>query len=156
MYRVFGHPQRPWHSCLAGKPLPFTLKYSPSAITSTPSPHTSTHYPHHHPTHSHHHPTSHTSTPSPHIHTSTPSPHIPYHHTITPLPTSTPSPHPTHPHHHPTSHTSTPSPHIPQVRSLTLDALKPEWIQRIREVGNKASNAVYEASLPPDFDKGYC
>ncbi|KAL5484703.1 hypothetical protein EMCRGX_G021243 [Ephydatia muelleri] len=40
------------------------------------------------------------------------------------------------------------------VRSLTLDALKPEWVQRIRDVGNKASNQVYEALLPSDFDKG--
>eukprot|EP00731_Ephydatia_muelleri_P024914 Em0016g1185a len=44
--------------------------------------------------------------------------------------------------------------YISQVRSLTLDALKPEWVQRIRDVGNKASNQVYEALLPSDFDKG--
>ena len=41
-----------------------------------------------------------------------------------------------------------------QVRSLTLDTLKPEWLQKLKEFGNKNSNAIYEKNLPEDFDRG--
>lgn len=43
---------------------------------------------------------------------------------------------------------------FPQVRSLTLDVLKPEWVESMKENGNRKSNAVYEALLPEDFDRG--
>lgn len=40
--------------------------------------------------------------------------------------------------------------HISQVRSLTLDALNPEQVEMLREVGNAAANEVYEAELADD------
>ena len=44
-----------------------------------------------------------------------------------------------------------------QVRSLTLDTLKPEWLEKLKEFGNKNSNGIYEKNLPEDFDRGiYC
>lgn len=43
---------------------------------------------------------------------------------------------------------------ILQVRSLTLDTLKPEWVEQLKEVGNRNSNAIYETHLPEDFDRG--
>jgi len=43
--------------------------------------------------------------------------------------------------------------YVSQVRSLTLDSLKPTSIRHLRSVGNTKANAVYEAVLPKDFDK---
>ena len=43
-----------------------------------------------------------------------------------------------------------------QVRSLTLDTLKPEWVEKLKEFGNKSSNVLYEKNLPEDFDRGTC
>ena len=43
--------------------------------------------------------------------------------------------------------------YISQVRSLTLDSLKPSVIRHIKSIGNIKSNAVYEAQLPKDFDR---
>ena len=43
-----------------------------------------------------------------------------------------------------------------QVRSLTLDTLKPEWVEKLKEFGNKSSNVIYEKNLPEDFDRGTC
>ena len=43
--------------------------------------------------------------------------------------------------------------HVSQVRSLTLDTLKTEWIRALRETGNSRSNAQFEARLPADFDR---
>ena len=40
-----------------------------------------------------------------------------------------------------------------QVRSLTLDSLKPGSIRLLRSIGNTKANTVYEALLPKDFDK---
>ena len=40
-----------------------------------------------------------------------------------------------------------------QVRSLTLDSLKPSVVRRLKAVGNVKSNAVYEANLSEDFDR---
>ena len=42
--------------------------------------------------------------------------------------------------------------YVSQARSLTLDTLKSEWVQRLKLVGNTHSNDVYEALLPVDFD----
>lgn len=43
--------------------------------------------------------------------------------------------------------------YVSQARSLTLDTLKTEWVERLKAVGNSRANAVYEALLPDDFDK---
>ena len=43
--------------------------------------------------------------------------------------------------------------YVSQVRSLTLDSLKPSVLRRIKSIGNIKSNAVYEALLPKDFDR---
>ena len=43
--------------------------------------------------------------------------------------------------------------YISQVRSLTLDTLKSDWVIRLKAVGNTKSNEVYEELLPKDFDK---
>ena len=43
--------------------------------------------------------------------------------------------------------------YISQVRSLTLDTLKSEWVARMKEVGNAKSNEEYEEFLPEDFDR---
>lgn len=43
--------------------------------------------------------------------------------------------------------------YVSQVRSLTLDSLKPEWVERLKTMGNKNSNSIYEATLPKDFDR---
>lgn len=43
--------------------------------------------------------------------------------------------------------------YISQVRSLTLDTLKSEWVTRLKTVGNTRSNEVYEETLPKDFDR---
>ena len=43
--------------------------------------------------------------------------------------------------------------YISQVRSLTLDSLKPSILRHLKAVGNVKSNSVYEALLPPDFDR---
>ena len=43
--------------------------------------------------------------------------------------------------------------YVSQVRSLTLDAVKPAWARHLRTVGNTKANALYEALLPADFDK---
>lgn len=43
--------------------------------------------------------------------------------------------------------------YVSQVRSLTLDTLKPEWLEKLKEFGNKNSNAIYEKNLPEDFDR---
>ena len=43
--------------------------------------------------------------------------------------------------------------YISQVRSLTLDSLKPSVVRHIKSVGNIKSNAIYEAQLPKDFDR---
>ena len=43
-----------------------------------------------------------------------------------------------------------------QVRSLTLDKMKPEWEERLRAVGNTVSNNAYEELLPADFDRRKC
>lgn len=43
--------------------------------------------------------------------------------------------------------------YISQVRSLTLDSLKPSVVKHIKAIGNTKSNAVYEALLPKDFDR---
>lgn len=43
--------------------------------------------------------------------------------------------------------------YVSQVRSLTLDSVKPTSIRRLRSVGNTKANALYEAHLPQDFDK---
>jgi stromal membrane-associated protein len=43
--------------------------------------------------------------------------------------------------------------YISQVRSLTLDTLKSEWVVRMKEVGNTKANTVYEELLPEDFDR---
>ena len=43
--------------------------------------------------------------------------------------------------------------YVSQVRSLTLDSLKPASIRHLRSVGNTKANTVYEAVLPKDFDK---
>ena len=43
--------------------------------------------------------------------------------------------------------------YISQVRSLTLDTLKSEWVVRMKEVGNTKANAIYEELLPKDFDR---
>lgn len=40
-----------------------------------------------------------------------------------------------------------------QVRSLTLDSLKPSVVRKLKAVGNAKSNAVYEAHLQEDFDR---
>ena len=40
-----------------------------------------------------------------------------------------------------------------QAKSLTLDSLKPEWVSRLKEIGNMKSNAVYEKNLPEDFER---
>ncbi len=40
------------------------------------------------------------------------------------------------------------------MRSLTLDTVKDEWTETLRRVGNRRSNAVYEAHLPEDFNRG--
>jgi CRISPR/Cas system CSM-associated protein Csm2 small subunit len=42
---------------------------------------------------------------------------------------------------------------VSQVRSLTLDSIKPSVVRRLKTLGNSKVNAVYEASLPKDFDK---
>ena len=43
--------------------------------------------------------------------------------------------------------------YISQVRSLTLDTLKGDWVTRLKAVGNTRSNEVYEELLPKDFDR---
>lgn len=43
--------------------------------------------------------------------------------------------------------------YISQVRSLTLDTLKSEWVVRLKAVGNSRSNKVYEELLPEGFDR---
>ncbi len=43
--------------------------------------------------------------------------------------------------------------YVSQVRSLTLDSLKPSSVRNLRSIGNIKANAVYEALLPADFDK---
>ncbi|CAI8039126.1 Arf-GAP with coiled-coil, ANK repeat and PH domain-containing protein 3, partial [Geodia barretti] len=43
--------------------------------------------------------------------------------------------------------------YVSQVRSLTLDTLKPEWLEKLKEFGNKNSNGIYEKNLPEDFDR---
>ena len=43
--------------------------------------------------------------------------------------------------------------HVSQVRSLTLDSLRAEWVERLKTNGNKNSNIIYEATLPQDFDR---
>ena len=43
--------------------------------------------------------------------------------------------------------------YISQVRSLTLDSLKPSVVRRLKTLGNTKSNAVYEETLPEDFDR---
>ena len=43
--------------------------------------------------------------------------------------------------------------YVSQVRSLTLDSLKPSVVRRLKAVGNVKSNAVYEANLPEGFDR---
>ena len=44
--------------------------------------------------------------------------------------------------------------YVSQVRSLTLDTLKAEWVKKLKEEGNAHSNSIYEAHLPDDFDRG--
>ena len=41
----------------------------------------------------------------------------------------------------------------PKVRSLTLDTMKPEWEEKLKAIGNKKSNSVYEALLPSGFSR---
>ena len=41
-----------------------------------------------------------------------------------------------------------------QVRSLTLDKMKPEWEDKLNEIGNTKSNLLYEEELPQGFSKG--
>ena len=41
-----------------------------------------------------------------------------------------------------------------QVRSLTLDKMKPEWEDKLKEIGNTKSNLLYEEELPQGFSKG--
>ncbi len=43
--------------------------------------------------------------------------------------------------------------YISQVRSLTLDSLKPSVVRHIKAIGNTKANAIYEALLPKDFNK---
>jgi len=43
--------------------------------------------------------------------------------------------------------------YVSQVRSLTLDSLKPSVVRHIKAMGNIKSNAIYEALLPKDFDR---
>mmetsp|Transcript_27673 Transcript_27673/g.76134 ORF Transcript_27673/g.76134 Transcript_27673/m.76134 type:complete len:369 (-) Transcript_27673:445-1551(-) len=38
--------------------------------------------------------------------------------------------------------------HISQVRSITLDAWKPEWVDTVRRIGNGRAKAYYEHSVP--------
>lgn len=45
--------------------------------------------------------------------------------------------------------------HISQVRSLTLDEMRPEWTTALTDVGNNCSNQVYEAFLPPGFNRQF-
>ena len=43
--------------------------------------------------------------------------------------------------------------YVSQVRSLTLDSIKPSVVRRLKSLGNVKVNAVYEALLPKDFDR---
>lgn len=43
--------------------------------------------------------------------------------------------------------------HISQVRSLTLDMLRDEWIKALCDTGNARSNRLFEAHLPDNFDR---
>jgi hypothetical protein len=43
--------------------------------------------------------------------------------------------------------------HVSQVRSLTLDTMKPEWEKTLQEIGNSKSNATYEAFIPSNFNR---
>ena len=45
--------------------------------------------------------------------------------------------------------------HISQVRSLTLDEMRPEWTATLTEVGNKRSNEIFELFLPPGFNRQF-
>lgn len=43
------------------------------------------------------------------------------------------------------------------MRSLTLDKMKSEWEEKLKEVGNVNSNKIYEEILPVGFSRGtYC
>ncbi|XP_062514932.1 arf-GAP with coiled-coil, ANK repeat and PH domain-containing protein 2-like isoform X2 [Corticium candelabrum] len=44
---------------------------------------------------------------------------------------------------------------ISQVKSLTLDTLKPEWIDKLKRVGNRTANELFEYELPSDFSKNF-
>ena len=43
--------------------------------------------------------------------------------------------------------------YVSQVRSLTLDSIKPSVVRKLKAIGNTKSNTVYEALLPEDFDR---
>lgn len=43
--------------------------------------------------------------------------------------------------------------HLSQVKSLTLDNLKPEWIKVLMSIGNEVANAYYLHKLPPNIPK---
>ncbi|XP_065184153.1 arf-GAP with coiled-coil, ANK repeat and PH domain-containing protein 3-like [Sycon ciliatum] len=45
--------------------------------------------------------------------------------------------------------------HISQVRSMTLDEMRPEWKTALTSIGNKKSNATFEAFLPPGFNRQF-
>ncbi|UKK00094.2 GTPase-activating protein [Theileria orientalis] len=43
--------------------------------------------------------------------------------------------------------------HLSQVKSLTLDNLKPEWIKSLMSIGNHVANMYYLYKLPPNVPK---
>jgi Arf-GAP/coiled-coil/ANK repeat/PH domain-containing protein len=44
---------------------------------------------------------------------------------------------------------------ISQVKSLTLDTLKPEWIDKLKNIGNATVNELYEHKPLPGFSKDF-
>ncbi|EAN33380.2 putative GTPase activating protein for Arf family protein [Theileria parva strain Muguga] len=45
--------------------------------------------------------------------------------------------------------------HLSQVKSLTLDNLKPDWIKSLLSIGNNVANAYYLYKLPPEVSRYY-
>lgn len=43
--------------------------------------------------------------------------------------------------------------HYSKVRSLTLDDWEPEIVKVMVELGNSIINKIYEANVPPDFQR---
>merc|ERR1719362_109670 len=41
--------------------------------------------------------------------------------------------------------------HVSQVKSVTLDSWRPEWVASVQHIGNQRANAFFERRIPPKY-----